>query len=236
MSCLRSIADGGTCGGTRSEPRSILLFRWGGKERGRDGRREALGAAALYHRLIHSLTCSFPPSLSSSPSSFLPLLLGRCGRRGDDGHAPNPFLRGLGAPRLEALVAGKEGGKEGGREAGGGGGEEGFFRLSSLILYIFEHTHRSTTRSLWKAPTRARRRLWQRYVITFSPSLPPSLPLSLLLSLYIYPVLLPSLPFSFLSLQVKRCMEHPNDNFGLGELMVKLEVDAKIAKSWYEAK
>jgi len=31
-------------------------------------------------------------------------------------------------------------------------------------------------------------------------------------------------------------MEHPNDDFGLGELMVKLEVDAKVAKSWYEAK
>jgi len=31
-------------------------------------------------------------------------------------------------------------------------------------------------------------------------------------------------------------MEHPEDNYGLGELLVKLEVDAKIAKSWYEAK
>ncbi|TFJ80666.1 hypothetical protein NSK_008092 [Nannochloropsis salina CCMP1776] len=36
--------------------------------------------------------------------------------------------------------------------------------------------------------------------------------------------------------EVKRCMEHPEDGYGLGELLVKLEVDAKIAKSWYEAK
>uniref|UniRef100_I2CP17 DNA polymerase I n=1 Tax=Nannochloropsis gaditana (strain CCMP526) TaxID=1093141 RepID=I2CP17_NANGC len=36
--------------------------------------------------------------------------------------------------------------------------------------------------------------------------------------------------------EVKRCMEHPGDGYGLGELLVKLEVDAKIAKSWYEAK
>jgi DNA polymerase I-like protein with 3'-5' exonuclease and polymerase domains len=31
-------------------------------------------------------------------------------------------------------------------------------------------------------------------------------------------------------------MEHPEDGYGLGELLVKLEVDAKIAKTWYEAK
>lgn len=36
--------------------------------------------------------------------------------------------------------------------------------------------------------------------------------------------------------EVKRCMENPWDEVGLPSLRVKLEVDAKCAKSWYEAK
>lgn len=36
--------------------------------------------------------------------------------------------------------------------------------------------------------------------------------------------------------QVRRCMEQPEDGYGLGELLVKLEVDAKIVKNWLDAK
>lgn len=36
--------------------------------------------------------------------------------------------------------------------------------------------------------------------------------------------------------EVKACMERPWDGLGLEPLLVKLEVDAKSAKSWYEAK
>ena len=36
--------------------------------------------------------------------------------------------------------------------------------------------------------------------------------------------------------EVKKCMEEPWDNVGLGPMRVKLEVDAKHAKSWLEAK
>eukprot|EP00667_Euglena_gracilis_P001869 EG_transcript_1869 len=36
--------------------------------------------------------------------------------------------------------------------------------------------------------------------------------------------------------EVRHCMEEPWDHRGLGPLRVKLEVDAKFARSWYEAK
>ena len=35
---------------------------------------------------------------------------------------------------------------------------------------------------------------------------------------------------------VKECMENPFDGFGLKQLRVKLEVDAKSAKTWFQAK
>lgn len=36
--------------------------------------------------------------------------------------------------------------------------------------------------------------------------------------------------------ELKKCMERPFDNYGLNDLQVQLVVDAKSAKSWYEAK
>lgn len=36
--------------------------------------------------------------------------------------------------------------------------------------------------------------------------------------------------------EVMRCMQHPFDGVGLLPLSVKLEVDAKTADTWYEAK
>mmetsp|Transcript_3784 Transcript_3784/g.4888 ORF Transcript_3784/g.4888 Transcript_3784/m.4888 type:complete len:1000 (+) Transcript_3784:3-3002(+) len=36
--------------------------------------------------------------------------------------------------------------------------------------------------------------------------------------------------------EVKRCMQNPFDNYGLAPLSVKLTVDGKYAKTWYEAK
>lgn len=36
--------------------------------------------------------------------------------------------------------------------------------------------------------------------------------------------------------EVKRCMENPFDDYGLEPLLVKLEVDARIGKSWYDCK
>lgn len=36
--------------------------------------------------------------------------------------------------------------------------------------------------------------------------------------------------------EVVRCMENPGDDYALSKLLVKLEVDAKSADSWYKAK
>ena len=36
--------------------------------------------------------------------------------------------------------------------------------------------------------------------------------------------------------EVRRCMERPFDDFGLSELSITLDVDAKSADSWYKAK
>ena len=46
-----------------------------------------------------------------------------------------------------------------------------------------------------------------------------------------------SLAFSADALEiVKECMEEPFDGFGLKPLRVRLEVDAKSAKTWFQAK
>ena len=36
--------------------------------------------------------------------------------------------------------------------------------------------------------------------------------------------------------EVRQCMESPYDDFGLSKLLVSLDVDAKVADSWYKAK
>ena len=36
--------------------------------------------------------------------------------------------------------------------------------------------------------------------------------------------------------EVRRCMENPFDGYGLRELKIHLDVDAKSADSWYKAK
>ena len=118
----------------------------------------------------------------------------------------------------------REGRKEGGREGGI------LAQFADLYILAYSQIHDEV---IVEGPDESKEEALAEVCPLTSPQSPtPFFPPSLA----IYRPYPPSLPPCLLFLQVKRCMEHPNDNFGLGELMVKLEVDAKVAKSWYEAK